>query len=355
MNTETAGQDGATEAKTADGAGETAGERLARDSLYKLPLKMIPLEVSGIKRCALVKNVHLDTMLELFQDDDAGSGQIPIEKLPSVFQVDEDALSRDTGKLHRLSNLTSFDVYTLRIELRRLDIRVDETEYLTLSNDKKEELTAYMKDFTRPLIKFVYGSDQALEGTDDIIALIRRPNRDEAISNLKKFSEKLNVELYEIPNFLEEYGDIFLSLAYFKQCLDVVVPDIYDYLQWQNEVTDNFMFKRDLSLKAQIEKIDKDLNYITSSLTGRFEVFDRKSKTFWDDINGNTFRDVRDLIQSHHSTVGGVLCGLTVKMLLWRKRFSSNSGSPQRRVEFIKSEIAPGLSRVKALEESGRR
>ena len=53
-------------------------------------------------------------------------------------------------------------------------------------------------------------------------------------------------------------------------------------------------------------------------------------------------------------TIGGVLCGLAVKMNLWKHRFARGGGGPNRRMEFVKSEILPGLSHIKALEQSAR-
>ena len=72
------------------------------------------------------------------------------------------------------------------------------------------------------------------------------------------------------------------------------------------------------------------------------------------DINADTFRSIRELISSHHVTIGGVLCGLAVKMNLWKHRFARGGGGPNRRMEFVKSEILPGLSHIKALEQSAR-
>ena len=39
-------------------------------------------------------------------------------------------------------------------------------------------------------------------------------------------------------------------------------------------------------------------------------------------------------------------------MSLWKTRFARGGGGPNRRMEFVKSEILPGLSHIKALEHS---
>ena len=41
-------------------------------------------------------------------------------------------------------------------------------------------------------------------------------------------------------------------------------------------------------------------------------------------------------------------------MDLWKSRFQRGGGGPNRRMEFVKSEILPGLSHIKALENSAR-
>ena len=256
-------------------------------------------------------------------------------------------------KLLRLSQTNSFDVYSLRIELRRLKIDINNHAQLTLSDNKKAELTDYMKSFTHPLIKHVYGSDnQAIGDVSDIIKMFASPNRDEAVKNLKMMAEKLKVELIEIPTFLEEYGDIFLSLAYFRSCIDGIVPETQRFIDWMNEVRKSSEIARDKRLLKTIDQVGSDLTDITTSITGRFESFDQRSKDFWTDINAETFRTIRSLITAHHVTIGGVLCGLAVKMGLWRSRFARGGGGPNRRLEFVKSEILPGLSHIKHLEDS---
>ena len=60
-------------------------------------------------------------------------------------------------KIRALAALNSFDVYSLRIQLRTLGIDVDDIESLRLSKEKRAELTKYMVGFTRPLIRQIYG------------------------------------------------------------------------------------------------------------------------------------------------------------------------------------------------------
>jgi predicted nuclease with TOPRIM domain len=328
----------------------------ARDALHILPLSLIPLDTPGLQNSRLIKNVRLETVVELFNDKSTGSGQVKPAHIPSLFESYKEQVERDLKKINKIATASSFDVYSMRIELRRLEVDVNNHDELTLSDKKKAELTEYMKSFTHPLIQHVYGSTNvSINDVSDIIRMFAAPNRDEAIKNLRMMADRLKIELVEIPNFLEEYGDIFLSLAYFRRCIDELVPEVQKFTEWMIEIRKSSEIARDQRLIKTLEQIAGDLTEVTASITGRFENFDRRSKDFWTDINADTFRAIRSLITSHHVTIGGVLCGLAVKMNLWKIRFARGGGGPNRRMEFIKSEILPGLSHIKNLEQSARR
>jgi hypothetical protein len=350
---ESQGQTG-TEGGSGDNTGALSDDE-ARDSLHILPLKIIPLETPGLQRSRLIKNVRLETVVEMFNDRTTGSGQVKIPHVPNSFESYKSEVERDLVKLLRLSQASSFDVYSLRIELRRLEVDINNHQELTLSDRKKSELTVYMKSFTHPLIQHIYGNANLdIQDVSDIIKMFASPNRDEAIKNLKMMAERLQVDLVEIPTFLEEYGDIFLSLAYFRRCIDEVVPEVQRFVEWMNEIRSSSEVTRDKRLVKTIETTGADITEISALITGRFESFDRKSKDFWTDINADTFRAIRKLITAHHVTIGGVLCGLAVKMDLWKHRFANGGGGPNRRIDFVKSEILPGLNQIKQLEHSAR-
>lgn len=342
-----------------DAGGDTPADEAAliadddRDSLHILPLAIIPLQTPGLKRTRLIKNARLETVAEMFKDRAAGSGQVIIDHLPALFPNHARELRADMVQLNRLTRLNSFDVYSLRIELRRLGIVVEDNAQLRLSGSKRLELTSYMRDFTRPLMQQVYGGGgREFADIADLFAMLNNPDKDDARKNLLLLSEKLNVKLQDIPNFLEEYGDVFLSLAYFRSCLDELVPEVQRYTTWLGETRTSDMINRDRLMMKMIADVTRMLTAITTSITGRFEAFDRRSKDFWQDINAQSFRDVRRQIEAHHVTIGGVLCGLAVKMALWKGRFPHGGGGPMKRVEFTRSEILPGLDHINHIEKA---
>jgi hypothetical protein len=337
----------------ADGHEQTSDE-LARDSLHLLPLTALPVKTPGLRRALLRKNHRLQTVIEMFNTPSSGSGQVDPSALIHLFPGYPTEVAFDQAMFRRLQQVPSFDVYSLRIELRRLEIPIEDHEALKLSPKKREELTGVMKSFTRPLIAHIYGIEQN-EVTDvtDIIASIRKPNRQEALENLQMMADKLRVTLMEIPQFLEDYGDVFLSLAYFRQILDTVVPDVHSFLDWMKEVRNTREVRDDRPLQILFDSMARDLSEITGSITGRFESFDRRTRDFWDNITAERFHEVRDMIIAHHTTIGGVLCGLVLKMDLWRGRYAGKTGvGPLRRIEFLKGEILPGLDYMSDLERS---
>jgi hypothetical protein len=330
-----------------------AVEDFARDSLHLLPLDMIPLHTPGLRRAKLIKNSRLRTVVELFRDRASGSGQIEINDLPKAFPSDPDGMADDLRVLDKLATLQSFDVYSLRIELRNLSIPVDEDVKLSLSAAKRAELTEAMRSFTRPLLEFVYGrADQRIADVSDILQMLSSPNQAEALKNLHTLASRLRISLHDLPTFLEDYGDIFLSLAYFRQCLDHVVPDVHDFLVWLTAIRQMDQISRDKPMQQLLDGVSADLTVITSSVTGRFESFDRRSQDFWSDINAASFREITRLITTHHTTLGSVMCGLTVKMDLWKERFPTGGGGPLRRIEFVTSELLPGLDQIRDLEQA---
>ena len=183
-----------------------------RDSLYALPLSIVPLQTQGLRHARMVKNTHLESVLELFHEEDAGSGQIDIRDVGKAFGWSSAQGHPDYAILYKLREMPSFDVYSLRILLREQDIPVNDYDELKLSDSKQRELRDYMNRFTRPLILNVYGETELnLGGYEDIINLFRDPDVKRARDNLRQMSRKLGIMLEEVPKYLEDYGDIFFQ------------------------------------------------------------------------------------------------------------------------------------------------
>ena len=325
-----------------------------RDSLHVLPLSVLPFETSALRRARLIKNVRLKSVVELFSDKDTGSGQIDIEDIPNEFGWNMSDPPADMTMLRKVGNLPSYDVYSLRISLRELDIKVNDVDALRLSDSMNSELTAYMTDFTRPLIKEIYGGDDVtIDSFEDVIKLFRDPDMKKALEKIRVMSAKLNIKPEEIPRFMEDYGDIFLSLSYYRRCLDSIEPIITEFLEAMDEMRDNYQFKTDQNLGNTMDMMESTINELMAAITGRFENFERGTKHMWDNISAERFRKVEQLIKGYHTTIGGVLCSLSVKMEAWANLFPTPSvGGPGKRAEFMMSEMKQGMDNIQKIEDS---
>ena len=338
----------------ATGAPPSEVSDVDRDSLHILPLTIIPLETVALKRARLIKNVRLQSVIEFFGGESTGSGQMEIEDLVKEFNWPSDRVHPDLAILRKLSLLPSYDVYSLRILLREHGITVSDIGALKLSQSKNEELTEYMTNFSRPLILQIYGSeDLNIQNFSDVVALFRDPDVKKALEKLKVMAGKLEIELEEVPRFLEDYGDIFLSLSYFRQCLDQIEPIIDEFLDSLDELRANFQLKHDPGLMKTCSLIQSTINGLMAAITGRFENFDRSTVHMWNEITADRFRKVERLITGYHTTIGGVLCALSVKMDAWSRLFPSrDSGGPVKRSEFIMSEMKQGIENIQKIEDS---
>lgn len=325
-----------------------------RDSLHILPLAAIRLKTPALRRARLIKNAQLNAVVELFDSLDTGSGQIEISALGREFGWPEVPLHPDLMLLRKLALLPSFDVYSLRILFRELDIEIASDDVLKLSAAKVAELTTYMMTFTRPLIREIYqDADINITTFEDVLNLFRNPDRKKAHERLQFMAQRLGIEIPEIPKFLEDYGDIFLSFSYYRQCLDSIVPAIDDFLASMGEFKNNYQLRNDANLMKTCEFMESTINELLAGITGRFENFERSTNAMWNNLSAERFQRVRAIIRSYHTTIGGVLCALSVKMNAWSKLFPDRKvGGPVRRAEFIMSEMKQGIDKIQKIEDS---
>ena len=325
-----------------------------RDSLHILPLAIMPIETPALRRARLIKNVRLHSVIEFFDEQDTGSGQMEIMDVGKEFGWPTDKPVADRTLLMQLGGLASYDVYSLRIHLREHGVMVNSIDALKLSPAKNIELTEYMKLFSRPLIMQIYGGeDMEIKDFDDVVGLFRDPDVKKAREKLDLMAEKLNIKLSAVPQFLEDYGDIFLSLSYYRQCLDQIEPIITGFLDTMEDIRSNWQLRNDKNLMKTCDEIEDTINGLMAAITGRFEKFDRSTMSMWDNVSAERFQKVKELIESYHTTIGGVLCSLSVKMEAWAKLFpNKDTGGPVRRGEFIMSEIKQGIENIQKIEDS---
>lgn len=323
------------------------------DSMFVLPLSIIPLETPALQSAKLIKNVRLKSVVEIFSDDQTGSGQVDIEALHRMFEWPDLQLHPDQAVLRRLAMLPSYDVYSLRISLREHGIPVNDYSALKLSPDKAAELTKYMLLFTRPLLQMIYADEAVnVQSYDDLLRLFRDPDIKKARQRLEHMAKTLNVEIYEVPRFLEDYGDTFMSLSYYRHCLDRLEPYFTACVDGMKPIRGHFQLKQNHNLMKTCDMVEDTINTISANVTGRLEVFEKRTREMWANISQDEFSAVKTMIERYHVTIGAALCGLTVKMNSFARTFPHpNAGGPIKRADFLMTELVQGIELIRDVEK----
>lgn len=321
-----------------------------RDSIHTLPLSIVPIKTAAMRKARLIKNVRLETRIELFREKGMGSGQIAVEEVPDFFG-DEGGLKDDILLLRRLSQLPAFDPYTLRVGLRTAGVDVLNLEAFQLSAAKKRELMPMMRNITRPLMQHLYG-DRGCDENDieTLIERIANPDTPKVRKRIDSMARCLGITIDQLPDMLESYGDTHLALSYYRSYFQYGLPIVHRLLSWIGEVKDSGALRHDAPTQKSIAKVEEILTFVTNSVTHRFNGFDRDTVVRWDQVSVDTFNAVRGAITRHQRSLAEVLCGLTVKVYEWEEKFPSGGGSPEKRAEFVSSEVRPGLDRLWAME-----
>ncbi len=311
------------------------------DSLSVLPLAILPLETEALRRIRMIKDSRLESAIEIFSGESVGSGLIYLSNLRETFpRVTLD----DCDMLAAVAELHSFDVYSLRISLRNIGIEVDAQKHLCLSEAKQRELQEYIRPFTERLIKQIYGGTEANVDTTTIATLFHDPDVNAAREKLRNIARNLSIPLQDVPQFLADYGDIYLSVAYYRNCLDSVQPVIDDFLATLDEIKQHREMMQNQELMKVCKHLEGKLGNMKTLLTSRFDTFTSNTDDMWQDMNAERFGNFRQMVEDSHSVLGGLLCVLSIKMTVWSDNFPLHSmAGPSRRADFIMTEMRQGL------------
>jgi hypothetical protein len=311
-----------------------------RDAIHVLPLGIIPLELGGLRRLRMVKNDELESVIEIFGGD-SGSGHIKLSDLSMVYP---NLSFKDNRVLQKLAKLNSYDVYCLRVNLRALGISVDEDQHLKLSDDKQSELRDYMSRFTKRLIMEVFGDDDQVTDFKDVLALYRNPDKSQAAAKLNKLAQSLGIDVQDVPAFLEDYGDIYLSIAYYREYLEAVQEGIADFEISVKEILVHPHLGKDQALVSICNRLLKKFNKLNDTAIRRFDVFEEYTDQMWENMDTERFQSFKSVVLSNHTALGGILCVLSVKMNAWMHKFPvQTSGGLFNRAEFVRVKMQRGI------------
>lgn len=319
-----------------------------RDSLHTIPISILPVETPIFKRARMVKNSRLDSVIEFFSGVGCGRGQLDVRGVAKFLALEQVPAHPDVLLLQTVANLPSFDVYSLRILLRANGISVTNSAALSLSPSKMESLSAYMATFTRPLVAEIFGQDTHASEFRDIVGMFRADNAEEVRARLQMMADRLGIPIEAIPKFLEDYGDIFMSLSYYRKCLDDLLPQVQSFMDGIAMLRDSHQLSQDRLLMGVVDNIEATINGKLSSITGKVESFERSTNDMWRDLTADRFKKIEGLIQHYHTTIGSALCALSVKMTAWTEQFPTPTGGIGRRAAFIMSDMRQGIEYIQA-------
>lgn len=321
------------------------------DSLHILPLSMIPLQMKALQRTRLIKNTRLEGNVELYREGNIGSGQIAVSNLEKSFDFAGDR-AKDLFVVKKLAALPSYDVYSLRVSLRKLRIQIDNVDSLRLSDDMAGSLTDHMLVFTRPLIQKIYGgSDIGTGSFDDLLKLFTDPNADAARQNLRDLATALEIGLMQIPQFLEDYADVFLSLSFYTKCHDDTVELLEEFLDDINQLAHNPNLNGHAAAARDIELIGCRMRELHAEIANVLEMFRVRTADMWDHITAERYRRMSRMVIAHQETIGAILCAIMVKLNAWEEKGAvASSAGISERISFITREIGYGLDRLTGLE-----
>jgi hypothetical protein len=322
-----------------------------RDSLHTLPISILPVTTQIFRRTRMVKNSRLESVIEFFSGVGCGRGQLDVRGVAKFLALEQVPPHPDVTLLQTVAALPSFDVYSLRILLRDKRIAIADNSALMLSATKIASLSSYMARFTRPLVAEIFGHDTEGAEFNSILGLFRGDNPEAVRDRLATMANRLGIPVETIPKFLEDYGDIFMSLSYYRQCLDQLLPHVQSFMDGIAMVRSNRQLSQDKSLEKVVDMIEATINGQLSSITGKIESFERSTNDMWRDLTADKFKKIETMISHYHTSIGGALCALSVKMRAWTDQFPNNSGGVGRRAAFIMSDMRQGIEHIQATQD----
>lgn len=329
------------------------------ESLHTLPLAVLPFQTKALASVNLIKNTQLRSVIELFSGEQTGSGQIEINDIGSRFDELKDAGHPDFTLLRELGKLRSYDVYSLRITLREQGIPIDKGNALRLSSTKQAASTDFMRNFTQNLLKETFApiptaDDDRLElvvddDDDDDSAdkgrhlskLINPIDPENAHSNLGRLAERLEIKLDDLPNLLEDFADLHLSVAYYESCYGELEREFDNLFALMSQlIRTNSTFQRETAFLQKCDRVEFDVAASKRFVQAHLGLFGKLEREFWNEVSAKRFREIEDVAKANQVQLGGILCGMTKKMNAWNKMFPRPElVTPHRLAGFITTEL----------------
>ena len=316
------------------------------DELHTLSLGAFDIKHQTLKEARLVKNVFLETVVEFTEAELAASGPMALKQL--AIEFDEVDVSREEIKMiNNLASLPSFDCYTLKRGIGPMKISLLNDQVLKLSDEKVGTLFDLMSRITRPLIQYLYTDDNLrIKDTSGLLSLIQNTEPLKVKDRLDLVAANLEISLKELPNYLQEFGELFLSVSYFESTFREYNPKLDQFLLWAEDGVKNSNLRNDPNAQRELTQTEQKFKELKENLDARFRFLANITQIDWQDLRSSEFKKIQREILSQQANLAIGLCGLAVKMIEWEYQFPSAGGSPQQCLEFLSAEANTGLDNL---------
>ncbi len=317
------------------------------DALHILPLADMPLKMGALKKTRLIKNGRLEGVVELYSDTATGSGQVSPDDLTEVFDFSGDRAG-DLDVVKKLADLPSYDVYSLRTGLAKANVDIENADALKLSDKMVDSLTAQTRTFTRPLIEKVYGDGTAEERSlEDLCRLFEDHSAKRAHKNLSELAAQLEIKLADMPRFLEDYADLYVSLAFFQRCHEDAAAGFDSLMRDLEALMNSQSIRNKPEAAKQVDSAVKTFRDLYLAIGNMLVALRVRTVVMWEDISARRFRRIASLVSEHQEKIGAMLCAITVKLAAWRQYVASaGTDSAIDRANFVSHSMMYALDTV---------
>ncbi len=331
------------------GSNETAvrlANRIDQDAIHSLHATVLPIKSSHLKNAKLIKNVHLNTVVELESTETGAIESVPFDEISAHLHTDEEADS-DIAVLSEFSILPSFDCYTLGSDLARLNVTILKNLNFQLSNAKIRELSSFMGRVTVPLVKFLYGDESGKVKHSQSLAELVKDSDDEKVRNkLEGLASGLRVSLSKLPTYIEKFGEFYLSLAFFEGLFIENRPKLEQMLMWIDDAAEHPHTRNNPESQKAFSIAKGRVQYLKENLEQRFKYLNSITQVKWDRPNFTEFEEMQKAIGSQHIYLASGLCAVAVKVSEWERQFPNAGGVAEQCLEFVLVDLIPGLDNL---------
>jgi hypothetical protein len=78
-------------------------------------------------------------------------------------------------------------------------------------------------------------------------------------------ADRLGIGLIDIQTILENYGDIFLSVSYYRQCLDQLMPSIQLFLEMVHCIAGDYTLRSDSLVQKTCKSMESKITELVKA------------------------------------------------------------------------------------------